>query len=153
MSIRLLAARQELTHSHDMSVTPDFSSNGDEGKCTLRFAESLTLLRVRKRSEQLNEITADGLVVDLSEVEKMDTVGAWLIHKLERDRGATIVGATEQQQLLIDHVAAADQPVKIKRDYESPVQRVLGQMGASVMMAGRTMLGLLGFFGALLITV
>jgi phospholipid/cholesterol/gamma-HCH transport system permease protein len=110
-------------------------------------------LRVRRLSEQLNEIEADDITVDLSEVEKMDTVGAWLIHKLERDRGATIVGATKQQQLLIDHVAAADQPVKIKRDYESPLQRILGQMGASMMIAGRTLLGLLGFFGALLIAV
>ena len=24
----------------------------------------------------------------------MDTVGAWLVHKLQRDRGAKIVGAT-----------------------------------------------------------
>src|SRR3954468_9895390 len=136
-----------------MSVTTDLSSNVEEGHCVLRFSGSLTLLRVRKLSEQLNEITADGLVVDLSEVEKMDTVGAWLVHKLERDRGATITGATEEQQLLIDHVAAADQPVKIRRDYESPFQRVLAQMGASMMVAGRTLLGLLGFFGALMITV
>lgn len=136
-----------------MSVTTDFSTKVEGGHCVLRFSGSLTLLRVRKLSEQLNEITAEGLTVDLTEVEKMDTVGAWLIHKLERDRGATITGATEEQQLLIDHVAAADQPVKIKRDYESPLQRVLGQMGASVMMAGRTLLGLLGFFGALMITV
>jgi phospholipid/cholesterol/gamma-HCH transport system permease protein len=136
-----------------MSVTTDLSSNMEEGHCVLRFTGSLTLLRVRRLSEQLNEIEADDITVDLSEVEKMDTVGAWLIHKLERDRGATIVGATKQQQLLIDHVAAADQPVKIKRDYESPLQRILGQMGASMMIAGRTLLGLLGFFGALLIAV
>ena len=54
---------------------------------------------------------ADDIVVDLSGVERMDTVGAWLVHKLERDRGARIVGATREQQLLIDHVTAADQPV------------------------------------------
>jgi phospholipid/cholesterol/gamma-HCH transport system permease protein len=136
-----------------MSVKTDFSANVEEGHCVLRFSGSLTLLRVRRLSEQLNEVTAEGLVVDLTEVEKMDTVGAWLVHKLERDRGATIVGATAEQQLLIDHVAAADQPVKIRRDYESPLLRVLGQMGASVMIAGRTLLGLLGFFGALLITI
>jgi phospholipid/cholesterol/gamma-HCH transport system permease protein len=134
-----------------MSVITDFSSNVEGGHCVLKFRGSLTLLRVRKLSEQLGEIEAEGLVVDLSEVEKMDTVGAWLIHKLERDRGATITGVTEEQQLLIDHVAAADQPVKIKRDYESPLQRVLGQVGAAILAAGRTMLGLLGFFGALLI--
>jgi len=136
-----------------MSVTTDLSSNVEDGHCVLRFSGSLTLLRVRKLSEQLAEIEGEGLVVDLSEVEKMDTVGAWLVHKLERDRGATVIGATQEQQLLLDHVAGADQPVKIKRDYESPFQRVVGQMGASIMMAGRTMLGLLGFFGGLLITI
>jgi phospholipid/cholesterol/gamma-HCH transport system permease protein len=125
----------------------------EEGHCVLRFSGSLTLLRIRKLSEQLGEIEAEGLVVDLSEVEKMDTAGAWLVHKLERDRGAKLVGATEQQQLLIDHVARADQPVKIKRDHESPLTRVLAQIGGSIMIAGRTMLGLLGFFGSLLITV
>ena len=136
-----------------MSVTTELSSNVEEGRCTLRFSGSLTLLRIRKLSEELSDIKADGLVVDLSAVEKMDTAGAWLVHKLERDRGATIVGASDEQQLLIDHVASADQPVKIKRDYESPLQRVLGQIGGAMMTAGRTMLGLLGFFGALLITI
>jgi phospholipid/cholesterol/gamma-HCH transport system permease protein len=90
--------------------------------------------------------------VDLKDVERMDTVGAWLVHKLERDRGAKIVGASREQQLLIDHVAAADQPVKVKRDYESPTLRLLGEVGASMKSAGATLLGLLGFFGALLIS-
>ena len=76
-----------------MSVTTDFSSNVEEGRCVLRFRGALTLLRIRKLSEQLEEITADKLVVDLSEVERMDTVGAWLVHKLERDRGATITSS------------------------------------------------------------
>jgi phospholipid/cholesterol/gamma-HCH transport system permease protein len=136
-----------------MSVTTDLSSNLEDGRCVLRFSGSLTLLRVRRLSEQLDEIEADDITVDLSDVERMDTVGAWLVHKLERDRGAKIVGATEDQQLLIDHVARADMPVKVKRDYESPLTRVIGEVGEAVSMAGRTMIGLLGFFGALMITI
>jgi len=118
----------------------------------LRLSGALTLLRVRKLSEQLGEIEAENLTVDLSEVERMDTVGAWLVHKLERDRGATIVNASEDQKLLIDHVARADMPVKIKRDYESPLLVILAQAGMSTLEAGRTMFGMLGFFGALLIS-
>ena len=83
----------------------------------------------------------------------MDTVGAWLVHKLERDRGARIVGATREQQLLIDHVTAADQPVKLKREYVSPFVRVVGQVGASTQIILSTMVGMLGFFGAMLISV
>ena len=135
-----------------MTVIADFDANMEEGRCVLRFSGNLTMLRVRKLSEQLKEIDAEGLTVDLSEVERMDTVGAWLVHKLERDRGATIVGATEEQQLLIAHVTQADQPVKLKRDYEMPLLRVVGEVGSAAQMAMRTIFGMLGFFGALLIS-
>jgi phospholipid/cholesterol/gamma-HCH transport system permease protein len=135
----------------EMSVT-ELTPNVEDGSCVLRFSGNLTILRVRKLSEQLKEIEFDDIVVDLSGVERMDTVGAWLVHKLERDRGARIVGATREQQLLIDHVTAADQPVKLKREYVSPVVRVVGQVGASTQVILSTMVGMLGFFGSLLIS-
>ena len=135
-----------------MSVAADFSRNVEGDHCVLKFRGNLTILRVRRLSEELAEVDADDLVVDLSDVERMDTVGAWLVHKLQRDRGATIVGANREQQLLIDHVTQADQPVKMKRDYVPPFFRVTGEVGAAVMSVGRTLLGLLGFFGALLVS-
>jgi phospholipid/cholesterol/gamma-HCH transport system permease protein len=135
-----------------MAVTADFDANMEEDRCVLRFSGNLTILRVRKLSEQLEEIDADKLTVDLSDVERMDTVGAWLVHKLERDRGAKIIGANRAQKLLIDHVTQADQPMKVKRDYESPLTRVFGQVGAATNTILGTMYGLLGFFGALLIS-
>ena len=36
----------------------------------------------------------DPLVIDLSGVERMDTVGAWLVYRAVRDRGAKVVGAS-----------------------------------------------------------
>lgn len=136
-----------------MSVTADFSSNVEDGRCVLRFRGNLTILRVRRLTEQLKAMDAEHITIDLSEVERMDTVGAWLVHKLERDRGATIVGANRDQQLLIDHVTAADQPVKLKREYESPFVRVVGQVGVSTRIILSTILGLLGFFGALILSI
>ncbi|HEV2867391.1 MAG TPA: MlaE family lipid ABC transporter permease subunit [Allosphingosinicella sp.] len=135
-----------------MTVTPDFARHVEDGRCVLRFSGNLTLLRVRKLSEQLEAIEADRLVVDLTEVERMDTVGAWLVHKLERDRGAKIVGATEDQQTLIDHVAAADQPVKVRREHEPPFRQVLFELGTATQTAMGTMVGLLGFLGAMIIS-
>ncbi len=136
-----------------MSVTADFSQVEEDGNCILRFTGNLTLLRIRKVSEQLEEIAADRLVADLTEVKRMDTVGAWLIHKLERDRGAKVVGATEDQQTLIDQVAQADKPVTIKREEDPPLRQMVTEVGASTTAAFQTMVGLLGFFGALLITL
>ncbi len=135
-----------------MTVTADFNPSFENDRCVLRFSGNLTILRVRKLSEQLKAIEADKLVVDLSEVERMDTVGAWLVHKLERDRGAQIVGATEEQQLLIEHVTQADRPVKVHREPESAMFVVFGEMGAATQTAMKTMVGLVGFFGALLIS-
>ena len=83
----------------------------------------------------------------------MDTVGAWLVHKLERDRGAEIVGATEDQQLLIDQVAEADKPMKVRREDE-PRDRASSsaKWATATQTAIKTLVGLLGFFGALLIS-
>ena len=135
-----------------MSVTAEFSQNVEDGTCVLRFSGNLTLLRVRKISEQLDALEAQTVTVDLSAVERMDTVGAWLVHKLQRDRGAKVVGASREQQVLIDHVAAADQPVKMKRDTPPALIRVLTQIGEWTNNFLSTMLGMLGFFGAMLIS-
>jgi phospholipid/cholesterol/gamma-HCH transport system permease protein len=136
-----------------MSEAGDFIQSSDNGECVLRFSGNLTILRVRKLSDQLKEVEADRLVVDLTEVDRMDTVGAWLVHKLERDRGARIVGATEDQKTLIDHVTQADQPVKVHREREPAFRQFVAELGIATQTAGQTLVGLLGFFGALLISI
>ena len=135
-----------------MTVTAEFAQAVEDGRCVLRFSGNLTLLRVRKLSEQLKEIEAERLVVDLTDVERMDTVGAWLVHKLERDRGAEIVGATEDQRTLIDHVTKADRPVTVHREREPALRQLAGELGEATQLAMKTLVGLLGFFGALLIS-
>jgi len=134
-----------------MSV--DFSQTDEDGSCVLRFEGSLTMLRARRLGEELAAIRADRIVVDLSGVERMDTVGAWLVHKLERDRGATVTGATEEQKTLIEHVAKADKPMTVRREPEPLVYQFVGQVGAASTMAFSTLFGLLGFFGSLCISI
>ena len=74
-----------------------------------RCVGNLTISRAATTEREI-DLMPDGMTIDLTEVDRMDTVGAWLVHKLERDHGAKIVGADEDQQTLIDHVARADQP-------------------------------------------
>jgi len=136
-----------------MSETAELHQDADGGRGTLRLTGNLTLLRVRKLSEDFKAIEGDGFTVDLSKVEKMDTVGAWLIHKLQRDRGARIVGTSDQQQLLIDQVAKADQPMQVRAEREQPMMRIVGEVGEATKIAMSTMLGLIGFFGALCLSV
>ncbi|HEX8525942.1 MAG TPA: MlaE family lipid ABC transporter permease subunit [Allosphingosinicella sp.] len=132
---------------------PDYTETTEDGRCVLRFSGTLTLARIRKLTDRLNALEADGILVDLSEVDRMDTVGAWLIYKLRRDRGAEVVGASEDHQVLLDHVGKADQPVKVRPDKTPGYQRILAQIGAGTAVAGKTLVGLLGFFGALLVSL
>ena len=136
-----------------MSVTAEFSSDVEQGRCVLHFAGHLTLLRVRKLSEELNAIEANEIVIDLSGVERMDTVGAWLVHKLVRDRGATIRGASDDQKLLIDQVAKADRPMQVRAEPEPQMLNMVADVGAATKAAFTTLVGLVGFFGSLCISV
>jgi len=136
-----------------MTIMPDFSQSNEDGRTVLRFSGNLTLARIRKLAERVRNIEGDRFVVDLSDVERMDTVGAWLIHKLRRDRGAEIIGASDEQAALIEVVEKADQPVKVRPDKTLAWKRVLAQIGAATRQAGRTLYGLLGFFGALLLSM
>lgn len=134
-----------------MTATADFTEDVDGDRRVLRFSGSLTLARIRGLDHRVAALSGDGLVLDLAEVDRMDTVGAWVVHKIVRDRGAEVVGANEDQQLLIESVAKADQPVQVRPDTLPPFQRLMDQIGSATAVAGSTLFGLLGFFGALLI--
>jgi phospholipid/cholesterol/gamma-HCH transport system permease protein len=136
-----------------MTIMPDFSETRDGDRRVLRFSGNLTLARIRKMTERLKEVKGDGLVADLSGVERMDTVGAWLVYKLRRDHRAEIVGASDEHRSLIDQVGRADHPVKVRPDRRSAVHRLVEHIGAGTTSVGLTLYGLLGFFGALMVSI
>lgn len=132
----------------------EISPSMENDACVLRFRGNLTILRVRSLSEELEAIDAERITVDLAEVDRMDTVGAWLVHKLRRDRGASIVNATQEQQTLIDQVAKADRLAKPQEEEEEPViEEIVGRVGGATQLAVQTMMGLLGFFGAMCLSI
>jgi phospholipid/cholesterol/gamma-HCH transport system permease protein len=135
-----------------MSTLAEDTDRAGDGRKVLRFTGNMTLARIRSISRDLEVEPEDKLRVDVTEVDRMDTVGAWLIHRLQRDHDVELVGATEEQRTLIDNVAAADRPAKLRPDTPPPFARLVAMTGESVIQAGRTLIGLLGFFGALLIT-
>ena len=55
-----------------MSLTADFSQSYEEGRPVLRFSGNLTLLRVRKLSEQLKALETDNAVVVSMEMPGVD---------------------------------------------------------------------------------
>jgi phospholipid/cholesterol/gamma-HCH transport system permease protein len=128
-------------------------NRAEDGRRVLRLSGNLTLARSRVLTREFEGFKDEKLRIDMSDVDKMDTVGAWLIHKLQRDHDVELVGATEEQRLLIDNVAAADRPAKLHPDGPPPFLRVIVMVGQSAMTAGRTMVDLTAFLGSVMITI
>jgi phospholipid/cholesterol/gamma-HCH transport system permease protein len=128
-----------------MAVTAASSDQNDAN--LFAPAGAMTIGRAGSMSRELDEMP-DPLTIDLSRVERMDTVGAWLVHRAVRDRGAKVTGAHKDWQDLLDQVAEADHPARVIPEKEGGV---VAELGAATIDSARTLVGLLGFFGATLI--
>ncbi|TFI59842.1 MlaE family lipid ABC transporter permease subunit [Sphingomonas parva] len=136
-----------------MSTVARCTDTIEDGRRVLRFAGDLTLARLGVLPTKLDRMKGRDFVLDLSGVGRMDTIGAWTIHRVVRDRGGTVVGASPGNESLLRQMAQVDQPVKVRPDPPPAFTRVLDQLGSATVEAGRTLLGLLAFFGAMLIGV
>ncbi len=135
-----------------MSAQADFEQvDSSSGGATLRFTGNLSLASLGDLPERLAAIDAPIARVDLGEISRIDTVGAWVIHRFAREKQASVEGLEPDEQHLFDTVAAAEQPIALPRRAASPFIRLLGEIGDAVATAGRTLYGLLGFMGATLI--
>lgn len=120
----------------------------------LRFGGRLTVARVNEVARRLRALTPDGrpTIIDIGNVERIDTTGAWLIYRLLRDwtkagAVATVEGADADALRLIEQVGANDRPVKIRPDRTNPIIRRLAQVGDHVIDVVDTLGGFLAFLG------
>ncbi|WP_375288060.1 ABC transporter permease [Sphingomonas sp.] len=130
-----------------MSAAVDLSE--DAG--TLRVSGALTLSNLGDLPHRLAAHDRSVKAVDLSAVERMDTIGAWVIHRFARERGARIEGLSGEREHLFKQVEDADQPVAMRPRRIKPLERVAGEVGEATITAFRTLYGLLGFLGATVI--
>ena len=128
-----------------MSVMADFQQ--DSGG-TLRFSGDLLLARLGNLPERLDAVGGKVARVDLSDVGKIDTVGAWVVHRFAARHDAPVGGLDEGSQQLFDHVVAAEQPVERRESSGNAFTRVVGEIGDAAVLTVRTLYGLLGFMGA-----
>jgi len=124
------------------------ADDGDGG--TYVASGALTITRAASTQREIDALP-DPLTIDLTRVERMDTVGAWLIYRAVRDRNAKVVGASRDETSLLEQVADYDVPARVRPEQPSAFIRVAGELGTWIAEAGITFVGLLGFFGATLI--
>ncbi len=126
----------------------EFSHENVGGADTLRLSGSLSLAKLGDFPNRLRAYEGKIDRIDLSRVERIDTVGAWLIHRFAEEHGARIDGLSRDAAHLLDQVSAADQQVAMRPEASGPLVRVLGEIGEATLVSFKTMYGLLGFFGA-----
>src|SRR3954447_15762966 len=129
---------------HDRS-----SPHGRHGS-TYRVAGALTITRAATTQREIDALP-DPLTIDLSEIQRMDTVGAWIVYRTVRDRKAKVIGASRDETSLLEQVAEFDKPVRVHPEEKTSLFTVMAELGEYIAEAGSTLVGLLGFFGATLI--
>ena len=122
-----------------------------DGSRIIRLTGNLSIAYLDDLPDRLAALQGEVAALDLSAIDHIDTIGAWVIHRTARDRSARVEGADADVQRLIDEVSKAAQPIELHPPQISPFRRVLGEIGEATSVAGQTLLGLLGFFGATLV--
>src|SRR4051795_8960386 len=128
----------------------DHPQGDDPHGSVYRVAGALTITRAATTQREIDALP-DPVTIDLSEIERMDTVGAWLVYRTVRDRGAKVIGASRDEVSLLKQVGEFDHPARVIPDEPSGFSAVLAELGGWIAETGRTLIGLLGFLGATLI--
>lgn len=99
----------------------------------------------------LRSLDGDFAAIDLSSVEEVDTVGAWVVSRLANEHDAEVHGANETAKRLISAVQEAESDAAV-HPYRGPfVERLLYGAGEYVQEWGKGTVGLLSFLGRIVL--
>ncbi|SFS04470.1 ABC transporter permease [Sphingomonas jatrophae] len=124
-----------------------FTQDGD----VLRLSGAVTLARLGDLPERLEALSPPPARIDLSGIDRIDTVGAWVIHRFARERSVPVEGADKDTERLLQQVAAGDRQPQVRPERPAPALRVADQVGGAAIRAFGTGIGLVGFFGGVLV--
>ncbi|RJF94026.1 MlaE family ABC transporter permease [Sphingomonas cavernae] len=138
-----------------MEAQADFIEEQTGSGRALRFTGNLAIARLGDLPKRLEQLSGPIEEVRLDEIEHIDTIGAWIVHDFAHTHSARITGAGPDATKLLDQLAQADDTIRsrVHVPYTPAFLRVMGEVGDATMVAMRTLLGLLGFFGATCIAI
>ena len=112
-----------------MSAMADFTDDRAAGGGTLRFSGPLTLSCIGDLPQRLADYDGSVSQIDLSGIDRIDTVGAWLVHRFARDKDAAIEGLSGDRAHLFQQVEESDQAVAMRPEHVGAFNRVAGEVG------------------------
>ncbi len=123
------------------------------GQWTVHHAPGLE--KIVDETEKLDGVPQGaGIVIDVSQIAKLDTFGAWLIERLRRSltRGGVepqIAGLSANYASLVDEVRRVKPGVAEPKERMTPI-RAVEAVGRSVVEVGGTFIGLINMTGSIL---
>jgi len=127
--------------------------DGSAGGPRLLLSGTLTLAEIAPLERDLKRVSGPVAVIDLSEVGDIDTVGAWVVCRLAREHDAEIAGASEAAERLLGAVRGISASSDIRPPRLPVWERVPVELGEKVYGARSGLLGVVGFFGQILIGI
>jgi len=100
---------------------------------------------------ELRGIDYDLTRIDMSGVDEIDTVGAWVAFRLSKDHSARITGASDQAQRLLSAVEHSWSTADIAPPRQPVWRRVPQGVGDQVYIARDGIVGGVGSFGQILV--
>ncbi|KWV90340.1 ABC transporter permease [Erythrobacter sp. YT30] len=135
-----------------MDGTAHFSLFEDgAGGTGLAFEGALLVSSVGQIDDELDALSENLSTIDLSKVEEIDTVGAWVTCRLAAQHEAEITGASSQAERLLHAVENAANDADLAPARVPVWERVPRAMGEKVYEARSGLLGVISFLGAILV--
>jgi phospholipid/cholesterol/gamma-HCH transport system permease protein len=131
-----------------MADAADFSQEQmpDSGS-VVRFSGRLAIAAIGDLDDRLRALTGPVNQIDLTDIEHIDTVGAWLVYRTAKEHDADIVGADSDAKRLIEAVSGVDQSEPVVAQHIPSMIRFLAEVGSGVVEGFSTLLHFLGFVG------
>ena len=135
-----------------MVARADFEHSDGADGADVRFTGRLTLARLGDLPTRIEAIGPIA-TLDLSALERIDTVGAWIVTRTVKEHGAKVTGASPEAQRLLDALASDKSEYRVHRDRRPPMIRMLEQVGIASAAVWHELLGIIGFFGAMILAL
>src|SRR5947209_20453107 len=94
-----------------------------------RVAGTLNIARAATTQREIDALP-DPLTIDLSDINRMDTVGAWIVYRTVRHRGGKVIGASRDEVSLLKQVGQFDVPTRVVPDEPHDLTAALRELGS-----------------------
>ncbi len=120
------------------------------GRATVVITGPMVVSSVGRIDPELRDIGDSIQTIDISEVSRIDTVGAWILYRFAQRTGADIVGGSEKAEVLLDAVERAESEAPIAPPRKRNAKQITEHVGIAVIDFFKGVVASIGFLGSVI---